>query len=59
VTGLPVDIWLAPHTFMFGMAQKFEKNQQPGAANAYINPDGYRTSSWRGGTTSWKSSAVR
>jgi metallo-beta-lactamase class B len=42
VSALPADIWLAPHTFMFGLTQKFEKSQQPGAANAYIDPDGYR-----------------
>lgn len=45
VKGLKPDIWLAPHTFMFGMEQKFAKLSAAGAAgpNPYVDPDGYKT----------------
>jgi metallo-beta-lactamase class B len=34
--------WLAPHTFMFNLPQKFEKLQAGGGANPYIDPEGYK-----------------
>jgi metallo-beta-lactamase class B len=41
VTALPADIWLAPHGFMFGLVERFEK-LQAGGANPYIDPEGYK-----------------
>jgi metallo-beta-lactamase class B len=43
VAALPVDIWLAPHTFMFGLPQKFEKKRAGGDVNPYVAPDEYKT----------------
>ena len=42
VAALPADIWLAPHTFMFGLPQKFEKKRAGGEANPYVAPDEYK-----------------
>jgi metallo-beta-lactamase class B len=41
VTALHADIWLAPHTFMFGLTEKFAKLQAGGGSNPYVDPDGY------------------
>jgi metallo-beta-lactamase class B len=42
VAALPADIWLAPHTFMFGLPQKFEKKRAV-ASESYVAPDEYKT----------------
>ena len=41
VAALHPDIWLAPHTFMFGLTDKFARLQAGTGSNPYVDPEGF------------------
>jgi hypothetical protein len=38
---LPVDIFLGPHGWIFGLKEKLEQMKQDPAINPFLDPDGY------------------
>jgi metallo-beta-lactamase class B len=41
VAAMRPDIWLAPHTFMFGLTEKYAALQASPGSNPYVDPDGF------------------
>jgi metallo-beta-lactamase class B len=46
--GLPCDVFLAPHGFQFGLAEKARRLSAGATPNPFIDPEGYRTFVTRG-----------